>query len=301
VAADRRLWRSWAPLLLLGSATLFLIARTPIGWSDGQEASDSERTARHRVDRARPPDATVLHGVELRQVIAGGGRADLGASELRFEKRLGMRGTLVYQDAREVVLTSVHFRLQLGEGIPLSFPLIPREIARMLGNEERMDFGVKPSLLNGVVADAPGAFLSRVRFQDLSIDLLTPAGERVAIQARQGRFHPTTETLVLGGGVEVLSPDGARLDTGQAIVSSDLSGLYLPLSHRREDRVVESRSLVTLEPSGSIAVALGPEPQSALDPIEQLERIVFAKYVDELPAPVRAVLFPGSRPQIGAD
>ena len=290
--------RAWALVLLLGSIALYLITRTPASLEPRTTHGDSRprATRGQDVDRARPPDATVLKGVSVHQNLARGGESALRATELRFQKRIGLSGYLVYQDAREILAKTVAIDIELDERTPFTFPTIPRELLHLLGGEEKMDFGVKPSLLQGAVADAPGAFLSRVRFEDLQIHLSTPPGERLAIHARSGQFHPTTETLILSGGVEIVSPAGDRIETSQAIVSSDLSGLYLPMSHRRNGTTVTARSSITLKPEGSLAAEIGPEPKSWLDPIEELEHLFLSKYLEKIPAAIRMAVFPGIAP-----
>jgi len=286
-------FRLWLAIFLAGVVVFVVFDAARPGHRG--DARVEQRAPRSRAElaraRVRPPDATTLRGVSLGQISNAGGKTSLVAKELEFRKRIGLRGYLVYHDARDLVVRDAVFDIKLGEGVAFDFPSIPTEISLLLGLEGG-DFEGS-SLLEGIAQDASGAFLSRIRFESVSISMTSASGLRLEIDAPKGRFTPMTRTLSLGGGLEIKAPSGEVIRTGQAIVSPDLSGLYLPMSHSRKAGRVAERSELSVDASGKLQTRLKPGRVGVVDPLDELEHIFLTKYLKKLPPAIRAGFFPG--------
>jgi hypothetical protein len=132
--------------------------------------------------------------------------------------------------------------------------------------------------------------LSRVLFDDFSLNIHYPTGRFLAITAEKAWIGGDFQSLVLEGAVRVISTGGEVVRASRAVVSRRFDGILLPSGYLRQEVYQSHQAFFRLTAEGRLAWSSRAPRVEYGDQLEAKENEFYGRILGKIP-PYQRVMF----------
>jgi hypothetical protein len=136
-------------------------------------------------------------------------------------------------------------------------------------------------------ADIDLDLLSRILFEDLSINIYLPSDKKFSITAKFARVNTYFENIVLEGPVTIVDSSGKEMHASEAVWSKKFNGIYLPGGYILNNKQHNGKAFYTIDTKGNFSKVLKIPDIEYVDFIEEREKVLYAYISKNMPPYLR--------------
>jgi hypothetical protein len=150
--------------------------------------------------------------------------------------------------------------------------------------------------LNNRIADSELEILSRMIFDDLSINIYLSKEKRISIHSTNASINANLENIVFAGDVNIVDSNNRLFISPKAVLSNKYWGIYFPEGYVVKNRAHKKRAFYAINQQGNFLKTLNMLTIQYLDLIDKSENDYYPKLLEKLPPQVKLMLgLPPSR------
>jgi hypothetical protein len=125
--------------------------------------------------------------------------------------------------------------------------------------------------------------LSRLLFEDLSINIYLTNNKKISICTKFARINSDFKNIVLEGLVKVIDSDGNELHASDVVWSKKFNGIYLPGRYMLNNKQYKGKAFYAMDTKGKFSKVLKTPNIEYADFIKEREKILYAYLSKNMP------------------
>jgi hypothetical protein len=212
----------------------------------------------------------------------------LTADEIVHRKRFSK--LFLYQNLKEIYISGAKIDIYLNNRASSGKNLLPvdemNEIFRSLGKQ--------PTSLNdysaGKVADSDLDLLSRIFFENLSLNIYYPDRKKISFSALYAAVTPDLNNLVFSGTVQLTDSMRRKFISSKVVWSKKHNGIYFPEGYTLHKSHYRKESFYAMRENGDFLKLWDVPAIDYADYLEVAESRLYAKLMKKLPLYAKMML-----------
>lgn len=139
-------------------------------------------------------------------------------------------------------------------------------------------------------ADIDLDLLSRILFENLSLNIFLSPDKKISISAKFARVNTDLENIVLEGPITIVDSDRGEMLASEAVWSRKFNGIYLPDGYVLNNKQFKGKAFYTIDTKGKFSKALKLPDIEYKDFIEEREKVLYA-YLSKNTPPYLRLMF----------
>lgn len=215
----------------------------------------------------------------------------LTANKVTHRKRISK--LFVYQNIKEIFISGAKMDIFIYNN---SSPLTSNDNSPFIAEIISIptSFGKPPTsiedYLNSKVRDSDLEILSRMIFEDISINIYLSENKRISITSINATINADLENIVFAGDVKITDSNNRYFCSSKAVWSQKYKGIYFPEGYVIKNREYKNKALYSINEQGEFLKGLSALTIQYLDLIEKNENEINAKLFKKLPPQVKLML-----------
>jgi len=136
-------------------------------------------------------------------------------------------------------------------------------------------------------ADIDLDLLSRILFENLSLNIFLSPDKKISISAKFARVNTDLENIVLEGPVTIVDSDGGEMLASEAVWSKKFNGIYLPEGYILNNKQHKGKAFFAINIKGKFSKVLKLPDIEYKDFIEEREKVLYAYLAKNMPPYLR--------------
>ena len=136
-------------------------------------------------------------------------------------------------------------------------------------------------------ADIDLDLLSRVVFENLSLNIFLSSDKQFSISAKLARVNVDFENIVLEGPIKIVDSKGKELHASEAVWSRKFNGIYLPEGYILNNKQHKRKAFYAIDTKGNFSKILKTPDIEYVDFIEEREKVLYAHLSKNMPPYLR--------------
>lgn len=212
----------------------------------------------------------------------------LTADEIIHRKRFSK--LFLYQNLKEIYISGAKIDIYLNNRASSGNNLLPvdemNDIFRSLGKQ--------PTSLNdyyaGKVADSDLDLLSRIFFENLSLNIYYPNRKKISFSALYAAVTPDLNNLVFSGAVQFTDSMRRKFVSSKVVWSKKHNGIYFPEGYTLHNSQQRDESFYAVNKEGDFTRLWNTPAIDYADYLEVTESRLYAKLMKKLPPYAKMML-----------
>lgn len=203
------------------------------------------------------------------------------ADEIIHRKR--RTKVFVYQNLKEINLSKV--RIDIYPPNPEQNIMLFENISSSIASIGKP--GISASEYLAGSSDPDLDLLTRLLIEDITINIHLPKNKSLSLLASHAKINADFDNVVLHGEVKLTASDRTFLRSPLAVYSKKHNGIYLPDGYTFKNNYYKKKAFVKISEKGEILRQTKIPLIEYTDPIEEKEKIFYAKISKNLPLHLR--------------
>ena len=211
----------------------------------------------------------------------------ISADKVVHRKRISR--LFVYQNLKEIYMKVVkidfypHDNVSINKNENIAIPV--NDIGGSF-----ISLGKPPTPIEDYLAgrvDVKLDLLTRLLFEDLSINIHLPNSKKISLAARSAHINTDFKNIIMEGAVRIIASDGKELIAPEAVWSKKFNGVYLPDGYILPDGFHQRKAFFVINQNGKFLRMSGTPDITYTDFIDEKENVLYAYLYQKMPAYAR--------------
>jgi hypothetical protein len=268
--------------MVVSSSAFLLFLNNKKAGNDEILAEDRENSTEKDYDNFRAEHVSVIRKKHNKPHFV------LTADEIIHRKRFSK--LFLYQNLKEIYISGAKIDIYLNNRASSGNNLLPvdemNDIFRSLGKQ--------PTSLNdyyaGKVADSDLDLLSRIYFENLSLNIYYTDRKKISFSALYAAVTPDLNNLVFSGTVQFTDSMRRKFISSKVVWSKKHNGIYFPEGYTLHNSQLRNESFYALNKDGDFTRLWNIPAIEYADYLEVAESRLYAKLMKKLPPYAKMML-----------